>query len=95
MNFSPNGKSVAYAAPIKEGFEIYTAKLNGKGAKRRTRGALINYSPVWSPDGKQIAFTRGGDEAKKIGILSLKTGKTRFIATPGDYTAVDQWLSKR
>ena len=95
LNFSPDGKSVAYSAPVKEGFQVFTAKLNGKGVKRRSRGEAINYRPVWSPDGKQIAYTHGLDELKKIGIFNLKTGKTKYIATPGSYARVDQWLLKR
>ena len=95
VSFSPDNKSVTYTAPVKEGFEVFTSKLNGTGAKRLTRGALINYSPVWSPDGKQIAFTQGAEAVKKIGIVNLKTKKIRYIAAPGDYSSVDQWLSKR
>ncbi|HTU14269.1 MAG TPA: hypothetical protein VMF31_03660 [Solirubrobacterales bacterium] len=95
LNFSPDGKSVTYAAPVKEGFEIFTSRLDGKGVKRLTRGALVNYSPVYSPDGRQIAFTQGADATKKIGIVTLKTGKIKYIAAPGDYTEVEQWLARR
>jgi Tol biopolymer transport system component len=92
--FSPNGKSLVYTAPVGDGWEVFRSDLKGKHAKRLTKSGAINFAPFYSPDGKLIAFTQGVEEDKRIGIITLKTGKVKYIKTPGDYTEVEQWLKK-
>jgi Tol biopolymer transport system component len=38
--------------------EIYTSNADGTGLRRLTNNAVADLSPVWSPDGNKIAFTR-------------------------------------
>ncbi len=39
-------------------YEIYTMKNDGSGIKRLTNNQFYETSPVWAPDGKQIAISR-------------------------------------
>ena len=41
--------------------EIYVIKADGSGLRRLTRNTLADNNPVWSPDGRRIAFTRDRD----------------------------------
>ncbi|MBN8867627.1 MAG: PD40 domain-containing protein [Solirubrobacterales bacterium] len=93
-SFSPDGRSIAFTSPVKDAWEVYVARLDGKGVRRLTRGLKVNLSPVFSPDGRQVAFTQGTDAYKRIGIVTLKTGKVKYVKAPGDYTKVDQWLRR-
>ncbi|MCB0863211.1 MAG: PD40 domain-containing protein [Solirubrobacterales bacterium] len=92
--FSPDGKWLAYTAQFGDGWEVVKSRLDGKGVKRLTHTGAVNIAPHFSPDGKQIAFTQGTDEDRKIGILTLRTGKVRYIKAPARYAEVQQWLRK-
>jgi serine/threonine protein kinase/tetratricopeptide (TPR) repeat protein len=41
------------------------------------------FHPSWSPDGTQLAYSRGVLGASGIEILDLQTGKTRLLTIPG------------
>jgi Tol biopolymer transport system component len=41
--------------------ELYLINADGTGLRRLTRNAVFDGSPVWSPDGRSIAFTRDRD----------------------------------
>ena len=52
--FSPDGKRVVFA---RLGTGIFVTNLDGTGLRRLTTGTRDTY-PVWSPNGKRIAFVR-------------------------------------
>lgn len=57
LAWSPDGKRVAFAVGLQRGDQLFTVSADGRGLRsiRGTNGAT---GPVFSPDGRTIAFTR-------------------------------------
>ena len=86
--FSPDGKTLAYASEREGIWNIYTASLVRKEDISFPYATLIEEkplfknnrvdrrAPVYSPDGKELAYIEDRD---RLMIMNLETGKTRQI----------------
>jgi len=92
---SPDGKTVLYTVGVVDKAnnrvvtQIYSVSANGGEPRRITTGDRSNSGPRWSPDGKHIAFTTGGQiwtiEANGEGarkITSISTGAGNPVWSP-------------
>jgi tetratricopeptide (TPR) repeat protein len=59
------------------------AQQYGQLADRGRRVVPEGFHPSWSPDGTELAYSRGVLGASGVEILDLKTGKTRLLTVPG------------
>ncbi len=66
--FSPNGKHIAFAATSesRDGSNIWVRQLSSDRESQLTTGAWEEESPVWSPDGEQLAFI--SNRGQQLGI---------------------------
>jgi Tol biopolymer transport system component len=93
-SWSPDGKRVLYAyTPGHEAhyrFEVWTLGTSGGAVTRiyRSKGLVSEYyAPVWSPDGKNVAFswdpaTGASDSARGTFVMSVDgTRRHRLIST--------------
>lgn len=67
-SFSPDGDRVAFTwtGPKQDNTDIWVQQIGSGSPLRLTSDSQTDYNPVWSPDGRWIAFLRG-DPATPLG----------------------------
>src|SRR5580692_3330475 len=93
-SFAPDGQRLAYSARSTsskdETFHIFIRDVTVGAAQQLTTGPANDIGPVWSPDGKQIAFVRVDEGQGECVVMDASgTGEQRKFpgcAAPGDET---------
>lgn len=83
-SFSPEGTRVAFAwdEPGKRPSEIYLKLLDTSAPMKLTHDGERNFAPVWSPDGRLIAFLKAkGALQSAVTIVPALGGHEREVAT--------------
>ncbi len=70
VKISPDGQKIAFTYKG----DIYTVSTRGGSANRLTTQSSVESSPVWSPDGKKIAFASDRNGGKDIYIMPSTGG---------------------
>ena len=100
--FSPDGSQVAFVwlgpetVPSAEmRVHIYISHVGGEAPRRLTNSTWWEVAPVWSPDGKYIAFFRGTQDGAEDGIYiaAVQGGSERrvYAVNPRNLTKELDW----
>jgi Tol biopolymer transport system component/C-terminal processing protease CtpA/Prc len=76
--WAPDSRRLAYASDRDGAWHIWLYDFGTRTEKQLTHGRENDITPRWSPDGKQLAFERGGRELR---VLDVASGTDRKVAT--------------
>ncbi len=76
--WTPDSRRVAYVAAREGAQRIYLYDFVSTQETTLTRGAGVDLSPVFSPDGSQMAFLR---DRRELRVLTIATATERVLAT--------------
>ena len=77
---SPNGKSIVFVSNRAPGINIFVAGANGRHVRQLTHNRRdcfsgnCNLSPVWSPDGRHIAYLAVGRFSSDLEVMRADGG---------------------
>ncbi|HUF02929.1 MAG TPA: S41 family peptidase [Aridibacter sp.] len=87
--WSPDSRKVVYASEREGTYRLYEYDF-GSGAERSLTSDGDDYAPVFAPDGKSLAFLRGGRSIFRLDLESMK--ETKIADT---YADVPPLIGKR
>lgn len=83
LDISPDGSTIACHYFLKGKADIYTMNLEGGNIKQLTNDTSDNRWPRWTPDGKQLAYTRVSNKNPDIWIMKANgRGKKEYVVSP-------------
>ncbi len=92
VDFSPDGKKIAFASDRSGGWEIWICASDGSNPVELTSFSAANTgTPRWSPDGKQIAFDSRKEGHSDIYVMSAEGGSARRLTTEPFENNVPSW----
>src|SRR5205823_7593277 len=91
--YSPNGKTIAFAAFKGNVPDIYIYDIGSSSITNVTNDKFFDGAPVFSPDGKWLIYSSVVNGYAKLFQLNLANYSERYQLTTGDCNDIDSWLS--
>ena len=87
MAFSPDGNQIAFVwnGPQGDNSDIYVKLIDAETPLRLTSSPAEDINPVWSPDGRNIAFLRHSGESSEVLLIPALGGAERKLASIAPY----------
>lgn len=96
--WSPDGRRIAFSAPVEGHSEIFVVDYDGGNLRRLTtsyetthpEGWVVmteSYDPTWSPDGQKITFARYEGGYRRIYVMNADgSGQTPLTSNSSDFS---------
>ena len=98
VNYSPDGKWLAFISDRSGREELYVVAVDGTGeAQKLTDIDALKFGYNWSPDSKEIAFTASDSKLRKVNVASkqiadLDSSHYGNVSTP-EWSPDGKWLA--
>jgi len=84
--FSKNGRFMAWAQSEGESTQLWMARADGKEARKLTQTPyLLNTSPSFTPDGKNLVFVSNRAGGPQLYLMDLEKNAVRRLTFQGNY----------
>ena len=82
---------IAFVSDYESGKEVYLMDYDGRRIRRLTTSRTINLSPVWSPQGNELAYVSWRSKQPGVYVMSSE-GKLGFLSTiGGELSSAPDW----
>ena len=92
--WSPKGDRIAFVTRVGGGFDIWTCRADGTGAKPVVTGGN-NENPRWSADGRHLVFASDRDGGYGLWVTDLDGAVPRKLDTAGHRSLSPAWSPRR
>lgn len=93
--FAPVGNVLALALSVGSDAEIFSIDATaGREIARLTRSAGIDASPVWSPDGTQLAFVSERSGGPQVYVMNADGSNAHRVTFSGAHNTDPSWSPK-
>jgi TolB protein len=94
--FSPDGSRVAYWAAGTDGWDLMVAKADLSESRKASAGSanFFNNPPLWSPDGRLLAFISGAASLADVAVVPADGGEVRGLTDAPGLEIPIQWHPK-
>jgi TolB protein len=89
--WSPDGKSLMFAARLDRDLDVFVASSDGSSLRRIACSDSSDYIADWSPDGRRVAFTSTRDGRSAVYVTELGTGAVGRVSPPGADASQGTW----
>ena len=80
LAWSPDGTKIAFISERDGNWELFVMSADGSEQRRLTRNTVRDSNPVWSPDGRRIAF----ESNEQVSVMNADgSGQRRLTRTGG------------
>jgi Tol biopolymer transport system component len=97
LAWSPDGREVAWSAGVPENADLFATDVTTGQTRQVTSLPGREASPVYSPDGRNLAFVHIQGEEFALRVIDAKASnvadpaQTRSLGKIGQFTSAPQW----